>query len=100
MIHTVGPRYNEKYRIAAENALHGVRCGACMLCVFVCGGARGFRCWGVGGRVAVTGVTPGLLLWIGCYRNALRLAKEEGLRCDGRGRACVPRPHVALTLHV
>ena len=23
IIHTVGPRYNEKYRNAAENALHG-----------------------------------------------------------------------------
>ncbi|EQC40656.1 hypothetical protein SDRG_01734 [Saprolegnia diclina VS20] len=38
IIHTVGPRYNAKYKVAAENALHG------------------------------------------CYRNALRVAKEERVR--------------------
>ena len=30
IIHTVGPRYNEKYRTAAENALHG--CYWCVTC--------------------------------------------------------------------
>ena len=38
VLHTVGPRYNEQYKTAAENALHF------------------------------------------CYRNALRVAKEEGIR--------------------
>ncbi|KAF0687636.1 Aste57867_20620 [Aphanomyces stellatus] len=62
IIHTVGPRYNEKYKIAAENALHG------------------------------------------CYRNIMRVAKEEhvatvAIPCIYRKKKNYPREdatHVAL----
>lgn len=62
IIHSVGPRYNERYRTAAENALHS------------------------------------------CYRNSMRLLKEEGLRtiafpplyAPRKGYPRVDAAHIAL----
>lgn len=62
IIHSVGPRYNERYQTAAENALHS------------------------------------------CYRNSLRILKEEGLRsiafpplyAPRKGYPRVDAAHIAL----